>query len=294
MATSGRRIGQLTLTRAVEMQMAFDPFTFFPETTSADWAPHLHWLQPAAMSPSDGQLLLPCQSYVVRTSHHTILIDSCIGNHKERPHRSSWHQKTDSQYLTALAAHGLHTNDIDYVMCTHMHGDHVGWNTQLKDGRWVPTFPNAKYIFSQHELDIWQASGSPKHTMQPIQDSVLPVIAAGQAQLVSNDFALDDEVWLQSAPGHTPDHLAVNLASNGERAIMLGDMIHSPVQCQHPEWTVQADWDANLAKQTRRQMMSQLCEESTLILTAHFPLPSAGWFRRSGDAFTFEYDQVPW
>lgn len=289
-----RSLGQLQISRAIEMTMEFDPFEFFPETTPDDWAPHRNWLQPNAMDPQSGMLRLPCQSYVVRTSHHTILIDSCIGNHKQRTGRPAWHEKTDGQYLAALAQHGLGPGDIDYVMCTHMHGDHVGWNTRLEDGRWVPTFPNARYIFSQKELDTWQNTEQSRFSVQPIQDSVLPVIAAGQAQLVSNDFALDDEVWLQSAPGHTPDHLAVNLASNGERAMVLGDAMHSPVQCRHPEWTVRADWDAARAKSTRRELMESLAETDTLVLTAHFPLPSAGRFRRDGNAFNFEYDTQDW
>lgn len=289
-----RTLGQLRISRAFEMMMEFDPLGFFPETEANDWAPHRAWLEPQAMNPTNGMLRLPCQSYVVRTSHHTILIDSCIGNHKQRPARPEWHEKTDDQYLTALAQHGLKPEDIDFVMCTHMHGDHVGWNTRMDDGRWVPTFPNARYIFSKKELDTWQNTPQDRFSITPIQDSVLPVIAAGQAQLVSNDFALDDEVWVQSAPGHTPDHLAVNLASGGERAIMLGDAIHSPVQCRHPEWTVRADWDAELAKATRRTLMGELADSSTLVLTAHFPLPSAGWFRRDGDSFNFEYDHHDW
>jgi glyoxylase-like metal-dependent hydrolase (beta-lactamase superfamily II) len=289
-----RPVGELKISRALEMLMEFDPYTFFPETTREDWEPHHHWLKPDAINPANGMLVLPCQSYIVRTSHHTILIDSCIGNHKERPTRPMWHEKTDNQYMAALREHELRPEDIDYVMCTHMHSDHIGWNTKLVDGRWVPTFPNARYIFSQKELDTWQQSKQQKFSLQPIQDSVLPVIAAGQAQMVSSDFALDDEVWLEPTAGHTPDHFAVNLASNGERAIMLGDMLHCPVQCKHPEWTVNADFDAEMGKQTRRRMLERLSEEQTFALTSHFPLPSAGHIRRDGDSFTFEYDKTKW
>ncbi|MGB7298900.1 MAG: MBL fold metallo-hydrolase [Burkholderiaceae bacterium] len=294
MTKSTRPLGKLQISRALEMMMEFDPYGFFPETTPADWAAHKEWLQPLGMNPANGMLLFPCQSYIVRTSHHTILVDSCVGNHKDRPTRPAWHQKTDTSYLDALKQHSLSPEDIDYVMCTHMHSDHIGWNTQLKDGRWVPTFPNARYLFSEKELRAWQTMEQKNFSLQPIQDSVLPVIAAGQAELIQNDFSLDDEVWVQSTPGHTPDHLAINLASNGEHAIMLGDMVHSPVQCQHPDWTVRADWNHKIASATRRTMMEQLTEAQTLVLTAHFPLPSAGWFRRDGQAFRFEYDQHPW
>ncbi len=289
-----RPLGDLRITRAVEMIMEFDPLKFFPDTSAAQWDEHRHWLQPRAMNPENSALLLPCQSYIVKTSHHTVLIDSCVGNHKSHPRHPAWHQRSDSSYPDALAAHGLQATDIDFVMCTHLHGDHIGWNTRLQDGRWVPTFPNARYIFSATDLHSWQDSEQSKLAMQPIQESVLPVIAAGQATLVEDSFSLDDEIWLQPTPGHTPGHLAINLASRGQRAIVLGDMVHSPIQCLYPEWTVQADWNDELARKTRRQMMAHLAETQTLALTAHFPLPSAGWFRNRGSAFSFEYDTHPW
>jgi hypothetical protein len=204
-AMKGRQLGGLTLARAVEMVMPFDRQGFFPETAPDEWAPYEGWLKPGAMDPATGALLFTVQSYVVRTSHHTILIDSCVGNHKERANRPLWHQKTDDTYMRALAALGLAPEDIDYVMCTHLHSDHVGWNTKLEGGRWVPTFPKARYVFTRKELEAWER-GHPKFTRHPLEDSVLPVIAAGRAELVDNDFALDDEVWLEPSPGHTPDH----------------------------------------------------------------------------------------
>lgn len=291
---AGRKLGELLIRRVVEMEMGFDRFFFFPGTTAEDWAPHEEWLQPRALDPASGEIRLAVQSYVVRTSHHTILIDSCVGNHKERPNRPLWHMKTDDAYMTALAAHGLGPDDIDLVMCTHLHADHVGWNTRLEDGRWVPTFPNARYVFSKKELDAWQGGGHPKFSDQPLQDSVLPIVAAGRADLVTSDHALDDEVWLAPTPGHTPDHFAVNLRSGDEHAVMCGDLIHSPVQCRHPEWHVWPDWDPDLAARTRRSFLEQHCETDTLVCTAHFPLPSAGRVVRAGDAFAFVDDDPAW
>jgi glyoxylase-like metal-dependent hydrolase (beta-lactamase superfamily II) len=203
--------------------------------------PYEGWLKPKAIDPATGALLFTLQGYVVRTSHHTILVDTCVGNHKERPNSPLWHQKTDDTYMQALAGLGLAPDDIDYVMCTHLHSNHVGWNTRLVDGRWVPTFPKARYVFSKKELETWER-GHPKFTRHPLEDSVLPVIAAGRAELVANDFALDDEVWLEPSPGHTPDHVSIRLASRGQNAVMSGDLMHSPVQCLHPEWTVWPDW----------------------------------------------------
>ena len=288
------QIGNLQIMRALEMIMPFGRQAFFPQTTESDWAPHRHWLEPQALDPVTDELQFPMQSYVVHTSHHTILIDSCVGNDKERPNRPSWHMKTDDAYMRALAALGIAPEDIDFVMCTHLHTDHIGWNTRLEDGRWVPTFPNARYIFSERELAAWRDVGHEKFSRTPYEDSVLPIVEAGRAELVTNDYALDDEVWLESTPGHTPDHVAIALASNGASAVMCGDILHSPVQCLHPEWVPWPDWDAELAKRTRRAFLERYCDTDTLVCTAHFPLPSAGRVVRAGDAFRFEYDQRSW
>lgn len=289
-----RQIGSLRLMRVLETITPFPRGMFFPETTESDWAPHRHWLEPDALDPVSDSLQFPMQSYVVRTSHHTILIDACVGNHKERPNRPAWHLKSDDTYMTALAAHGLAPEDIDYVMCTHLHADHIGWNTRMENGRWVPTFPNARYVFSEKELSAWRDEGHVGFSRTPYEDSVLPIVEAGRAELVANDFALDDEVRLESTPGHTPDHLAIALNSGDARAIMCGDLMHSPIQCLHPEWVPWPDWDPGLAHSTRRAFLERYCETDTLVCTAHFPLPSAGRIVRSGDAFRFEYDEIPW
>jgi glyoxylase-like metal-dependent hydrolase (beta-lactamase superfamily II) len=280
--------------RAIEMIMPFNRQTFFPETTDAQWAPYRHWLEPNALDPATDELQFPMQSYVVRTSHHTILIDSCIGNDKERPNRPPWHYKSDDTYMRALAALEIAPEDIDFVMCTHLHTDHIGWNTKLENGRWVPTFPNARYVFSEKELAAWRDVGHEKFARTPYEDSVLPIVEAGRAELVANDYALDDEVWLEPTPGHTPDHVAIALASKGESAIMCGDLMHSPVQCVHPEWVPWPDWDVELAKRTRREFLERYCDTDTLVCTAHFPLPSAGRIVREADGFRFQYDQHPW
>ena len=290
---SVRQLGGLTIGRMLEQVTPFDPFTFFPDSTPADWEPHKHWLQPGAMDPDSGELLLPMQSYVVRTAHHTILIDGCIGNHKERPNRPLWHLKNDDYWMDALKSHDVSVEDIDFVMCTHLHPDHVGWNTKLQDGRWVPTFPNARYVFSKVEADAW-ATGNPLFARNAYEDSVLPVIAAGRADLVADDYALDDEVWLEPSPGHTPGHVSVRLSSGGANAVMCGDLMHSPIQCLYPQWRPWPDWDAQLACQTRRAFLERYCESDTLVCTAHFPLPSAGRIVAQGDAFRFVPEEASW
>lgn len=289
-----RRIGAATITRVLELNTPdFEPLGFFPDTKPEDWAPHLDWLKPRCMDPASGNLYFPMQSYIVRTARHTILIDSCVGNGKERPHRPRWHRKTDTGFLAGLAAAGLRPEDIDYVLCTHMHVDHVGWNTRLLDGRWIPTFPNAKYVFSRKEYDYWLREHA-KSPLNHFADSVLPVVEAKRAVMVKSDHALDDEIWLEPTPGHTPDHFAVRLASAGADAVFSGDLMHSPIQCRHPEWRARPDYDPEQARATRRAFMERYCGTDTLVCTAHFPLPSAGHFARHGDAFDFRYDAADW
>ncbi len=286
-------LGDLTIGRMLEQVTPFDPLAFFPESRESDWAPHREWLQPDAMHPQSGELLFPMQSYLVRTRHHTILIDTCIGNHKPRPARPLWHLKDDTVWMQALASHGVSLEAIDYVMCTHLHPDHVGWNTRLDNGRWVPTFPNARYVFSKREADAWHA-GIEGFSRDAYEDSVLPVIEADRAELVEDDHALDDEVWLEPTPGHTPGHVAVRLRSSGAEIVMCGDLMHSPVQCLHPEWVARPDWDRALAIRTRRGFLERYCETDTLVCTAHFPLPSAGRVVAAGDAFRFVADARDW
>jgi glyoxylase-like metal-dependent hydrolase (beta-lactamase superfamily II) len=289
-----RQLGELVIGRILEMNSPdFEPYGFFPETKPEDWEPHLHWLKPDAMDPVSGNLFFPMQSYVIRTRHHNILVDGCVGNDKDRPHRPTWHLKTDSTYMNALAAAGLRPEDIDFVMCTHLHPDHVGWNTRLLDGRWVPTFPNARYLFTQKEFDYWKDMNA-KTPLGHIADSVLPIEEAGRAVFIQNDHTLDDTVWLESTPGHTPDHCSLRLSSGGQEMVMSGDLMHSPIQCHHPEWAARPDYDVEIARQTRRAFLERYCETDVTVCTAHFPLPSSGHIVRAGDGFHFEYDKVGW
>ena len=290
----GRQLGDVTIARVLEMNTPeFDPYEFFPETTLEDWEPHLHWLQPHAMDPISGKLVFPMQSYVVQSKHHTILIDSCVGNHKERPFLPKWHQKADTTYIDNLTKLGLTPEDIDIVMCTHLHPDHVGWNTKLVDGRWVPTFPNAEYVFSRKEFEYWKEFNE-RRPLEHLIDSVLPIEAAGQAKLVANDHAVDDSVWLEATPGHTPDHFSVRLASAGSDAVFTGDMIHSPIQTHFPEWAARPDYKTDIAGATRRAFLEKYCDSGVLVCTMHFPLPSAGLIVPDGNAFRFEYEEKYW
>lgn len=283
------QLGNIVLNRIVESERAdayFDPLAFFPETRLQEWEHHKNWLQPRFQDPASGRLIFTVQSFLLRTLHHTILIDACVGNHKQRK-VASWNMTTRGIFLKRLTDAGIRVDDIDYVICTHIHQDHVGWNTRMQEGRWVPTFPKATYIISRKEYDHWQNMAQPPN--QAFADSVLPVVEAGQAALVTSDFVIDDEVWVESTPGHTPDHMSVHLESNGTKAIITGDVIHSPVQCVEPDWVMFADFDRDLARQTRRSFLEQYCENDVLVCVTHFPSPSMGHIVRRGNAFWFQY-----
>jgi glyoxylase-like metal-dependent hydrolase (beta-lactamase superfamily II) len=277
-------LGDLTIHRIVEQETTFlDVFAFLPGLTPEVLEENRHWLQPAALDPDSGKLILCFQSYVVRTPHHTVLIDSCIGNHKPRS-VASWNMKTDETYMRALAAAGLRVEDIDFVLCTHLHADHVGWNTRLDNGRWVPTFPNARYVFSEKELAHWTA----QHAQTPlphITDSVLPIVEANRAELVQSDHTLGDHVRLLPTPGHTPDHFAVALGRGADAAVLTGDLIHSPLQARYPALSYARDYDQAQSATTRRAFLERYCDTSTLCCTAHFPSPSVGRITGWGDGF---------
>ena len=281
-------VGDLTIHRVIEQETTYLPaLEIFPALTGELLAENRSWLRQAKALDDDDALILCFQSYVVKTPHHTILIDSCIGNDKPRPHRPKWHMKTDDNYLRGLAAAGVSVADVDVVMCTHLHVDHVGWNTRLDNGRWVPTFPNARYVFAKAEYDYWAAQNA-KSEVPPFADSVLPVVEANRADIVADDFSIGDHARILPTPGHTPGHVAIAFGKTRDDAVFIGDAMHSPLQTRYPELSPKFDVDPQLAAKSRRNLLERLCDTGTLCCTAHFPSPSAGRIKRRGDAFTCE------
>ena len=240
-------VGDLTIHRIIEQETTFLPaLDLLPALTPGVLSENRAWMQRAGALDADDVLILCFQSYVVKTPHHTILVDSCIGNDKPRPLRPKWNMKTDDTYITGLAAAGVSVADIDVVMCTHLHVDHVGWNTRLQNGRWVPTFPNARYIFAKGEFDYWTAQNG-KAEVPPFADSVLPVVAANKAEIVTHDFAIGDHVRILPTPGHTPGHVAFTFGKGKDDAVFSGDLMHSPLQTRHPELSAKFDVDQTQA-----------------------------------------------
>jgi glyoxylase-like metal-dependent hydrolase (beta-lactamase superfamily II) len=281
-------VGDLTIHRLIEQETSFLPaLDLLSALTPELLAENRPWLRDAGGIDESDVLVLCFQSYIVKTPHHTILIDSCIGNDKPRPLRPKWNMKTDGTYMRALATAGFSVDDIDYVMCTHLHVDHVGWNTRLEGGRWVPTFPNARYIFTRSEFDYWTEQNA-KTEVPPFGDSVLPVVEARQAEIVRHDFEIGDHARILPTPGHTPGHVAFTFGRGKDTAVFSGDLMHSPLQARYPELSAKFDVDQTQAAATRRNFLERYCGTDTVCCTAHFPSPSAGRIRRWGEGFSCE------
>jgi glyoxylase-like metal-dependent hydrolase (beta-lactamase superfamily II) len=279
------QLGDITIQRIVEHEIPlYRPTEMFDEATPEALAPYRKWLEPNALCPTSGRLIMPVLSYLVQTRHHTILIDTCVGCDKTYAEPPQWHQRQNAAWMSNLKAAGVQPEEIDYVFCTHLHSDHCGWNTQLVDGRWVPTFPHATYVFSRDEYRATEEENSDIY-----KDNVLPIIEAGQSVLVDLDYALDDEIWLEPTVGHSAGHVAINLRSGQHSSSMCGDLIHSPVQLAEPDWNCNSDYDIAAAIQTRKDYLKKYSDTDTLVLTAHFPSPSVGHIVSRGDKYDFCY-----
>lgn len=287
------QLGDVSVTRVLETEgPEFDPTAFYPDCNWAHLEPHRAWLEPRFLDPASRKLKLAIQSYIVRTPHHTVLVDSCVGEHKERRYSADWNMRSGTAYLANLAAAGFQPNDIDFVMCTHLHPDHVGWNTRMIDGRWVPTFPKAHYLFAHDEFTFWQAKSAKdprKYDDGAFADSVLPIIEAGAEQIVDHDHAVDDALWIEPSPGHTPGHVSVRLGSDGADAVISGDLMHSVLQITFPDWSSGACFDKDLSRTTRRAFLDRYCESGTVVMPAHFPSPSFGHIDRDRDSYRWRY-----
>ncbi|HEV2301682.1 MAG TPA: MBL fold metallo-hydrolase [Stellaceae bacterium] len=287
------RIGDFVVERITEYEGPFiGPATFFPDFDAAVLTENPDMRDPRLIDPATGHLVFSFHSFVVKTGRHTILIDSCLGNDKERPSRPQFH-RLRSSYLADLAAAGVKPEQIDYVMCTHLHWDHVGWNTRLDNGRWVPTFPNARYVMARREFEHWQAfaqRGEDSPHRLAFEDSVLPVVRTGQSVLVEDDYAMEDGLWFESAPGHTPGNVVIHARSKDDRAVFLGDVLHHQLQLVKPEWSTLACTDRELSKKTRTRLVEEYAERGTRLLPAHFPAPTVGRIHRHGNAYRYRFE----
>jgi glyoxylase-like metal-dependent hydrolase (beta-lactamase superfamily II) len=286
------RVGEVEVTRVLEFEAAlFEPAVLYPEASTDVLERHRVWLEPSLMDPASGQLVFAFHSTIIKTPRATILVDTCSGNGKERPHKLRYHRK-DWPYLANLTAAGFAPEDIDYVLCTHLHADHVGWNTRLLGGRWVPTFSKARYLFARQEWEHWRVTEfRARYTTDPYyEDSVLPVMASGQAELIATDYAFDDNVSIEPWPGHTPGHVCVVVRSQGASVVLSGDIMHTALQCAEPRLNSCFCVNADMARATRRRFLETFADSPVMVIPAHFPTPTAGWIRSHEGAFRFHFD----
>jgi glyoxylase-like metal-dependent hydrolase (beta-lactamase superfamily II) len=290
------RIGGVRITKIVELEVTGGSRFILPQATPEAILP-IGWLRPD-FADERGRLKMSIHALVIETPGRRIIVDTCLGNDKENRRIPTWN-KLQTSFLADLAAAGHARETIDTVICTHLHVDHVGWNTMLVDDRWVPTFPNARYLMGRIEFEHWTtpslsspASGGGKAGGEDmavvLADSVTPVWEKGLVDLAETDHRICEEVSLVPTPGHTPGHVSVRIASQGEEALITGDSMHHPCQIARPQWSSTADTDPAAAQQTRERMLTGLADAPILVIGTHFAGCTAGRIVRDGEAFRLE------
>ena len=280
-------IGDVRVRGLVDLDgYALDLKHVFPDVEPARYEGHLHWLSP--MHVKGNELFLVIRSMLIEVDGRRILIDACVGEMKPRPTRPLFNMRRASGFLDRLSAMGVAPESIDVVFCTHLHIDHVGWNTRLENGRWVPTFPRARYLFGRTELAHWQAQPNlPEVNGGSFVDSVVPILEAGLVDLVEDGYELAKGLTLRALPGHTPGQLGVDVVRGGQRALFLGDTMHSPIQLVCPDLSPSFDSSKEMARATRRAVLEAAAEDKRLLLPCHFRGPLGCHVKRHGDGFVF-------
>jgi glyoxylase-like metal-dependent hydrolase (beta-lactamase superfamily II) len=277
-------LGRLRVSIVVERAGPTRPTWLLPAAVPAAVERHRDWLAPHFLDDR-GRFLQSIHTFVLQAPGLTALVDTCVGNDKDRGGRAPFHMM-QTTFLEDLKAAGFPPESIDVVVCTHLHVDHVGWNTRLDGGRWVPTFPRARHLFARREWEHWAAEPG-DDTRRIMADSVTPVLDAGLADLVEMDHRITDEIWLEPTPGHTPGHVSVRLRSGGADAVITGDLMHHPIQMAEPHWETSFDSDAEEAKKTRRAFCERYADSPVTVLGTHFHQPTAGRIVRHGETWRF-------
>lgn len=281
-------VGDVKITRVVEFEAPVPYHEKYPMIREArpQALREMGWLYPHFVTP-EGHLMSSVHALVVDAPGFKLVVDTCLGN--DKPRRMIGRKPLQTAFLDLLAASGCKPEAVNAVVCTHLHVDHVGWNTRLEAGRWVPTFPNARYLLGRAEYEHWRANGSGEER-DVFADSVQPVFDAGLVDLVEMDHRLSPELRLTPTPGHTPGHVSVMIESRGERALITGDTMHHPCQIGRPQWSTSFDSDREAASAMRAQLLGTLADQPVLVIGTHFATPTAGRIKRDGAGYRFETD----
>lgn len=279
-------IGDVTVTSVVEMEIPIPPDMVLGAATPEHVLAH-PWLIPD-FATADGDINMRVQLLVIESRGRTIAVDTCIGNDKDRT--SPFFDNMSTPFLDTFADAGFDRTTIDTVACTHLHVDHCGWNTTLVDGSWVPTFPNARYLFNAIEVAHWDQYGVHEDG-DVFGDSVKPILDAGLADLIAAPYEVTPEVRFVPTPGHSPGHMSIEIESQGQRAFITGDVMHHPLQCAIPDLASNFDSSEDAARAMRRQVLAQKSDTDWLVIGTHFGGAGAGYIKAVGDAWRF--DAVP-
>lgn len=276
------QVGRVKITRIVEMDLPI-PASFMSGATP-EALRRLPWLYPHFVSADDSTLYLSVHALLVEAPGLRLVVDTCVGNDRRREFTGG--EALSTPFLEQLGEAGWSRDGVDAVVCTHLDVDHIGWNTMLEAGKWVPTFPRARYLIGREEYEFWKGVDEAEQ-VAAMADSIEPIFDAGLVQLVEQDHVLSPEVRLTPSNGHTPGHVSVLIESEGQRAVITGDMTHHPCQMAHPDWTL-ADIDPKVAIDTRSRLFAEWADQPILVIGTHFAAPTAGHIHRDGDAFRFE------
>jgi len=275
------KIGKVRITKVVELETVGSTRFILPNATN-DEIQKLPWLIPH-FATEEGRLKMSIHSLVVETPTRRIVVDTGLGNDKQGRNVPTWNNR-NGPFLDTMTAAGFAPDSIDTVLCTHLHVDHVGWNTRLKGGKWVPTFANARYLFGKTEYEHWRDHSETADKVAVFNDSVKPIVDAGKAELIASDARLCEEIAMIPTPGHSPGHMSLHILSDGEEALLTGDVAHHPCQMAHLDWSSTADSDPVQSAVTRRQLFSRFSDQPVLVIGGHY---HAGHIHRDGDAFKF-------
>jgi glyoxylase-like metal-dependent hydrolase (beta-lactamase superfamily II) len=284
------RVGDVEIVRIVEMYDFRDDVWVLLKDATPELPLSYEWLKPHFITP-DGQLRMNFQAFLVISQGKRIMVDTCIGNGRKREY--DVFSDLQTSFLEDITAAGCPPGSIDTVLCTHLHLDHCGWNTRREGDRWVPAFPNARYLFDQGELEFWQKKRDAGEAhMEHVGDAIQPIVDAGLVDFITPGHRITDEIRLIPTPGHTSGHVSVHISSAGQDAVITGDVVHHPLQLAAPDWENNFDFDKDAGARQRRRFFGLYADQPALVIGSHFAEPGAGRIVTEGDAWRLEVDEA--
>ena len=277
------QIGEVKVSCIVETELPvsyYEKYPFIREATP-EALKNIPWLYPNFVT-DEGVLRLSIHALLIEAPGLRLLVDTCIGN--DKPRKITGNKSLHTEFLGTLAATGCPRETIDVVVCTHLHVDHVGWNTMKVGSSWAPTFPNARYLIGRQEFEYWSQDES-EDQIPVMLDSVTPIFDAGLADLVETDHVISPQIRLRPTIGHTPGHVSVMIESEGQTALITGDSMHHPCQIARPDWAVTFDEDQATAISCRKSLLEEVADSSVLVIGTHFASPTAGHIVRDGETY---------